>query len=79
MNHMPTRNVKEISSSTSGKMSCVSRSKNSRYVNRSGKRTGPISQSPTIPAQHLLRMWSDVLPLELCVDLHVPRYARYGN
>jgi hypothetical protein len=53
MNHMPTRNCKGTSSSTSGKMSCVSRSKNSRYVgpvNRSGKRTGPISRSPTIPA-----------------------------
>jgi len=67
---------------TSGKMSRVSRSKNSRYVgpiNRSGKRTGPISRSPTIPDQTFLRMWSDVLPLEWCVDLHVPRYARYGN
>jgi hypothetical protein len=54
MNHMPTRNVKGMSSSTSGKTSCVSRSKNSRYVgpvNRSGKRTGPIGRSPTIPAQ----------------------------
>jgi hypothetical protein len=54
MNHMPTRNCKGTSSSTSGKMSCVSRSKNCRYVgpvNRSGKRTGPISRSPSIPNQ----------------------------
>ena len=51
---MSTRNCKGTSLSTSGKMSCVSRSKNSRYlipVNRSGKRTGPISRSPTIPVQ----------------------------
>jgi len=54
MNHMTTRNCKGTSSSTSGKMSCVSHSKNSRYVvavNRSGKWTGPISQSSMIPAQ----------------------------
>jgi len=54
MNHMPTRNCKGTTSSTSGKISCVSRYKNSRYVvpvNRSGKRTGTISRSPTIPAQ----------------------------
>ena len=54
MNHKPTRNCKGTSSSTSGNMSHVSRSKNSRYlgpVNRCGKRTGPISRSPTITAQ----------------------------
>jgi hypothetical protein len=51
---MLTRNCKGTPSRTSGKISRVSRSKNSRYVgpvNRSGKRTGPISRSPTIPAQ----------------------------
>ena len=49
MNHMPTRNCKVTLSSTSGKLSRVSRSKNSRTVgpvNCSGKRTGP-----KIPAQ----------------------------
>jgi hypothetical protein len=43
-----------VSNVATGKMSRVSRSKNFRYVgtvNRSGKRTGPISLSPTIPAQ----------------------------
>jgi len=54
MNHMPTGSCKGTSSSTSGKTSRVSRSKNSRYVgpvNRSGKRTAPISRFPTISAQ----------------------------
>jgi hypothetical protein len=52
--NMPTRNCKGISSSTSGKMSRVSHSKNSRDVgpvNRSGKRIGLFSRSPKIPAQ----------------------------
>ena len=54
MNHMPTRNCKGTSSSTSGKMSRIGCSKNSQYVgpvNHSGKRTGPISRSPMISAQ----------------------------
>jgi len=57
--------------SKSGKMSCINRSKNFRYVirvNRSGKRTLPISRSAKIPAQ-TLGMWSDVWPLELRVGL----------
>jgi hypothetical protein len=59
MNHTPTRNCKGTSSSTPGKMSRVSRSKNSQYVgpvNRSGRLTGPISRSPTIPAQTFIEI-----------------------
>ena len=63
-------------------MSCVSCSKNSRYVGLSTALVNGLDQSAD-PQQyqpkHLLRMWSDVLPLEWRVDLHVPRYARYGN
>ena len=49
-NHMPTRNCKGTSSSTSGKISLVSLSKNSQYVgpvNHFGKRTGQSADPQT--------------------------------